>query len=142
MYAKVTKIIEVVLIAIGVLIAIFGMSYGFETGNGLATDILLYCAYALAVFAIAAVIGLGLYFNAKQNPRSLIKLGIGIVAAAVIVGIAYLLAPGTEAMGTTIQATPGELKITDTILNITYFFCGAAVLSIIVGVIVNAVRNK
>ena len=45
-------------------------------------------------------------------------------------------------MGTTIQATPGELKITDTILNITYFFCGAAVLSIIVGVIVNAVRNK
>lgn len=141
MYAKVTKIIEIVLIVVGVALAVFGFAYGFETADGLATDVLFYCAYALAAIAILGVVGLGLYFSIKQNPKVLIKLGVGLVAAAAIIGIAYLLAPGTEAVGTLVQSTPQELKLTDTILNITYFFCGGAVLAIIVGAIVNAVRK-
>lgn len=142
MYAKIIKIVEWVLLAIGVLLAVFGFAYGFVANDGLATDILLYCAYALVAVAILAVICLGLYFTIKQNPKSLIKMGVGLVVAAAIVGVAYLLAPGTEAVGSAVQASAGMLKFTDTILNITYFCCGAAVVAILVGAVVNAVRNK
>lgn len=142
MYAKIIKIVEWVLLAIGVLLAVFGFVYGFVANDGLATDILLYCAYALVAVAILAVICLGLYFTIKQNPKSLIKMGVGLVVAAAIVGVAYLLAPGTEAVGSAVQASAGMLKFTDTILNITYFCCGAAVVAILVGAVVNAVRNK
>ena len=142
MYAKVIKAIEWVLLAIGVVLAVFGYAYGFTKSDGIATDILIYCAYALIVVAILAVIGLGLYFSIKQNPKSLIKLGIGAVVVAAIVGVAYVLAPGTPAVGSSVQTSAGMLKLTDTILNITYFACGAAVVSILVGVVMNAVRNK
>lgn len=142
MYAKIIKIVEWVLLGIGVVLAVFGFAYGFVANDGLATDILLYCAYALVAVAILAVICLGLYFTIKQNPKSLIKMGVGLVVAAAIVGVAYLLAPGTEAVGSAVQASAGMLKFTDTILNITYFCCGAAVVAILVGAVVNAVRNK
>ena len=141
MYAKVIKGIEWALLIIGVVLAVFGYAYGFETADGVATDILIYCAYALVAVAIVAVIGLGLYFSIKQNPKYLIKLGIGLVVVAAIVGIAYVLAPGTPAVGSSVQTSEGMLKLTDTILNITYFACGAAILSIIVGAVVNAVRK-
>lgn len=141
MYAKVIKGIEWVLLIIGVVLAVFGYAYGFETADGVATDILIYCAYALVAVAILAVIGLGLYFSIKQNPKSLIKLGVGLVIVAAIVGIAYVLAPGTPAVGSSVQTSAGMLKLTDTILNITYFACGAAVLAIIIGAVVNAVRK-
>ena len=141
MYAKVIKGIEWALLIIGVVLAVFGYAYGFETADGVATDILIYCAYALIAVAIVAVIGLGLYFSIKQNPKYLIKLGIGLVVVAAIVGIAYVLAPGTPAVGSSVQTSEGMLKLTDTILNITYFACGAAILSIIVGAVVNAVRK-
>ena len=142
MYAKIIKIVEWVLLGIGVVLAVFGFAYGFVANDGLATDILLYCAYALVAVAILAVICLGLYFTIKQNPKSLIKMGVGLVVAAAIVGVAYLLAPGTEAVGSAVQASAGMLKFTDTILNFTYFCCGAAVVAILVGAVVNAVRNK
>ena len=142
MYAKVIKAIEWVLLAIGVVLAVFGYAYGFTESDGIATDILIYCAYALIVVAILAVIGLGLYFSIKQNPKSLIKLGIGAVVVAAIVGVAYVLAPGTPAVGSSVQTSAGMLKLTDTILNITYFACGAAIVSILVGVVMDAVRNK
>lgn len=141
MYAKVIKGIEWALLIIGVVLAVFGYAYGFETADGVATDILIYCAYALVAVAILAVIGLGLYFSIKQNPKSLIKLGVGLIVVAAIVGIAYVLAPGTPAVGSSVQTSAGMLKLTDTILNITYFACGAAVLAIIVGAVVNAVRK-
>lgn len=142
MYAKVIKAIEWILLIIGVVLAVFGYIYGFTEADGVATDILIYCAYALIVVAVLAVLGLGLYFSIKQNPKSLIKIGVGAVVVAAIVGVAYVLAPGTPAVGSSVQISDTMLKMTDTILNITYFSCGAAVLSIIIGAVVNAVRNK
>lgn len=142
MYAKVTTILKWVLIIIGVALAVFGIAYGFTTGDGVATDVLLYCAYALVALAILAVVCLGLYFTIKQNPKGLVKIGIALVAAVAVVGVSYLLAPGTEAQGCSVAVSAGTLKLTDTILNVTYFCCGCAVLAIIVGAIVSASRNK
>ena len=64
------------------------------------------------------------------------------MVVAAIVGVAYVLAPGTPAVGSSVQTSAGMLKMTDTILNITYFECGAAIVSILVGVVMDAVRNK
>ncbi len=142
MYAKVVKIIKWVLILIGVGLTVFGMAYGFTTADGIATDILFYCAYALIGIAVLAVILLGLFFTVKNNPKKLISFAVGLVIAAAVIGIAYVLAPGTELTSSTVQATPGMLKFTDTILNVAYLSCAGAVLAILVGAVVSAVRNK
>ncbi len=142
MYAKITKIVEWVLIIIGVGLAVFGLIYGYTTADGIATDILFYCAYALIAIAVLAVVLLGLYFSVKNNPKKLIRIAVGLVIAAAVVGIAYVLAPGTELVGSTIQTTPGILKFTDTILNVAYLSCAGAVIAILFGAVVSAVRNK
>jgi hypothetical protein len=91
-----------------------------------------------------AVVGLGLYVTAKTNPKGLVKIGIAVVAAAVLFGICYLLASGAPAIGYS-GATPPtatELKMTDTILNLAYLVGGAAILAIIVGEVLMTIRNK
>lgn len=142
MYAKVVKIIEWVLILIGVGLTVFGLAYGFTTADGIATDILFYCAYALIGIAVLAVILLGLFFSIKNNPKQLLRIAVGLVIAAVVIGIAYVLAPGSEIAGSTVQTTPGILKFTDTILNVAYISCAGAVIAILIGAVVSAVRNK
>lgn len=142
MYAKVVKIIEWVLILIGVGLTVFGLAYGFTTADGIATDILFYCAYALIGIAVLAVILLGLFFSIKNNPKQLIRIAVGLVIAAAVIGIAYVLAPGSEIAGSTVQTTPEILKFTDTILNVAYFSCAGAVLAILIGAVVSSVRNK
>ena len=68
---------------------------------------------------------------------------IGIAAAfAVICGIAYALAPASPAIGLLEQPGAGTLKFTDTVLYIVAFAGALAVLAIIFGEIVGAVRNK
>ncbi|MGN1211161.1 MAG: hypothetical protein ACI4TM_05700, partial [Candidatus Cryptobacteroides sp.] len=77
-----------------------------------------------------------------NNPKSLVKLGIGLLCVAAVVGGAYLLASGAPAMGIVgEQPSDSTLKFTDTILNLTYLACGAAIISVIAGVVVKAIRK-
>ena len=76
------------------------------------------------------------------NPKGLVKIGIAVVAAAVLFGICYLLASGAPALNCSKPTTPGELKLTDTILNLAYLVGGAAILSIICGEVLMTIRNK
>ena len=77
-----------------------------------------------------------------NNPKSLLKLFIGLVAIAVVIAGAYLLAPGTPAVGYLGEPVSDmTLKLTDTMLNLTYLLCGGAILSLIVGAIVSATRK-
>ena len=85
---------------------------------------------------------LGIIVGAMTNPKGLVKTGIVVLVAAVIVAGAYFLAPGSEPVGYNgVPETYGWLKLTDTMLNLTYLSCVAAVLSVIVGAIVSAVRK-
>jgi hypothetical protein len=73
-----------------------------------------------------------------------VRIGIGLGAAAVLGLVAYFMASGAPAIGYT-GATPptaSELKLTDTILNLTYILAVAAVVAIIVGEVFSAIRNK
>ena len=141
---KIFKIVMWVLVAISVAILVWGFITGFEANEGRGVEILLWWAYIILALAIAAVVVFGLIISAKNNPKSLVKLGIGLVVIAAVCFIAYLLAPGKMPLQWTNAKLPtaGELKLTDTLLNLTYLTGGLAILSIIFGEIMMAVRAK
>ena len=93
--------------------------------------------------ALFSVIVVGLIVSTVNNPKSLIKLGIILVGVAAVCLIAYLLAKGDPAMAYNgPEVSSGTLKLTDTILNLTYIVGGAAILAIIVGEIRMAIASK
>ena len=143
-FAKIAKILFWALMGISVGLLVWGFIAGFETKDGAMTDVLLYWAYIMLGIAIGFVICLGIYAQAITNPKGLIKLGIVAVGAVVLVGIVYLISPGNPAVGLNSPKlpTPGELKLTDTILNLAYIIGVLAILAIIAGEIVMATRKK
>ena len=146
-YAKIVKISLWVLLILSVVVLLWGTIKGYPAtvaeDNG-TVDPLLYWAYIVLGIALAAVIGVGLYVTATTNPKGLVKIGIAVVAAAVLFGLCYLLASGAPAVGYSGAKLPSatELKMTDTILNLAYLVGGAAILSIIFGEVLMSIRNK
>lgn len=143
MYTKVVKYISWALLIIGALIGILGFIIGFGTNNAVAVDILLYCGYAMAGIAVAAIVLLGIYVSAIVDPKKLLKSALILVAALVIIVVAYLVAPGADPVGYSgLPQSKTVLKMTDTILILTYVFCGATILSVVVGSVISSIRNK
>ena len=140
---KLNKIIKwgmVALIIVSVALLIWGFSKG-HAGN--TVDVLLYWTYAMLGLALFCVIVVGLIVSTINNPKSLIKLGIILVGVAAVCLVAYLLAKGDPAMAYNGPAVTGStLKLTDTVLNLTYITGGAAILAIIVGEIRMAIASK
>ena len=140
---KLNKILKwgmVALIVASVALLIWGFARGF---GGNAVDVLLYWTYAMVGLAVFSWVVIGLIVGTKNNPKSLVKIGIILVGVAIVCFIAYLLAKGDPAMaynGPAVSA--GTLKLTDTILNLTYIAGGAAILAIIVGEIRMAIASK
>ena len=131
------------LIVITVAILVWGFVSGFESNNGQAVDVLFYWAYAMLAIALCAVIIVGVIISAMNSPKSIVKGLIAIVAIAAVCFVVYLISPGAEAHGLVgDQPSPASLKLTDTILNLTYITGALAILSIIVGEVIAAVRNK
>ena len=137
---KIFKWTMVLLLVVSVVILVMGFLGGWKDGN---VDTLLFWAYLMVGLAIAAVVVVGLIIGIANNPKSLVKMGIGLAIFAVICVVAYLVAPGTPAANLTIeQPSASMLKLTDTILYLTYFAGAAAVLAIVVGEIRLAITNK
>ena len=132
----------IVLILISVAILVWGFIKGFVSNDGQAVDLLLYWAYIMIAIAVICCIVIGLIISIKNDPKSLVKIGLILVCAAVLCLVAYLLAPGNFAMGREGMDSALTLKLTDTILNLTYICGGAAILAIIVGEIRMAIVNK
>ena len=143
-YAKIFKLCLLALLVVSVIVLVWGSLKGFEANDGAATNLLLYWAYIVLGIALASVICLGLYITATTNPKGLVKIGIAVVAAAVLFGICYVLASGDPAVGYSGAKLPTatELKMTDTILNMAYIVGAAAILSIICGEVLMTIRNK
>ena len=141
-YDKIIKWVLVALFVIGVALSFLGFVVGFEKSGDAPVDIMLYCAYAYALIAIAAVLLGVVVIGGINNPKSLLKLGIGLAAIAAIVAGAYLLAPGTPAVGYLGEpVSDGTLKLVDTVLNLTYFLFGGALLALVAGWIIGAIRK-
>ena len=134
------------LIIVGLVILVMGTTKGFPGSpaedNG-TVDPLLYWAYAMLGIAIFCVIVVGIVISVVNNPKSLIKLCAGIVAVAAICFVVYSISKGAPALNlTTEQPSQGTLKLTDTVLNLTYLAGGCAILSIVFGELIGAVLNR
>ena len=125
-----------------VVFSFYGFAVGFESNGNAPVDNILYCAYAFAAVAIAAVLFGVLVIGGMNNPKSLLKLLLGVIAIVAVVAVAYVLAPGTPAVGYLGEpVSDGTLKLTDTILNLTYFLFGGALVALVVGWVVGATRK-
>ena len=142
---KFFKILMLVLILVSVGLLVWGSVVGFTTNDGQAVDVLFYWAYVMVGLAVASWVLVGLVLMAKNNPKSLIKVGIVLVVAAALAFVAYLLAPGNPAVGRE-NISPADtlatLKLTDTVLNLTSFAGAAAVVAIIIGEFRLAIINR
>lgn len=143
MYHKISKWTFWLLALISVVIMVWGAAKGFTANDGAAVDVLLRWGYILLFAAIALVIILGIVLGAVNDPKSLRKLGLGILLVAVCAGIAYLTASGAPLVGYMGEQPAAQtLKITDTLLNLVYLLGAGAILSILTGEIVSVIRNK
>jgi uncharacterized membrane protein len=138
-FNRIFKWAMVLLIVVSVVLLVLGFAAGWKEGN---VDTLLTWTYIMVGLALAAVIIVGLIIGAINDPKSLVKLGIGLVCVAAVCFLAYLIAPGAPAMGMLQQPSAATLKLTDTILYLTYFAGIVAVLAIVVGEIRLAITNK
>ena len=141
-YEKILKWILAVLFVVGVVFSFYGFGVGFESNGNAPVDNILYCAYAFAGVTVLAVLFGVVVIGGMNNPKNLLKLLAGLVVIVAVVAVAYVLAPGTPAVGYLGEpVSDGTLKLTDTVLNLTYLLFGAAILSLIVGWIVGATRK-
>ena len=141
-YAKIIKWILAVLFVVGIVFSFYGFLVGFESNGNAPVDNMLYCAYAFALITIAAVVFGVVVIGGINNPKSLLKLLAGLVAIVAVVAVAYVLAPGTPAVGYLGDpVSDNTLKLTDTMLNLTYFLFGGALLALVAGWIIGATRK-
>ena len=141
-YEKIVKWVLAALFAVGVVFSFYGFAVGFESNGNAPVDNMLYCAYAFALTTILAVVFGVVVIGGINNPKSLLKLLLGLVAGGAIVAVAYVLAPGTPAIGYLGNpVSDGTLKLVDTVLNLTYFFFGGALLTLVAGWIIGAIRK-
>lgn len=99
--------------------------------------------YGMIALVLLSIVIIVFIVNSINNPMSLVKLVIGIVVIGVIIGGAYMLAPGTalvEFHGD-VPPTAGDLKLTDTVLYLAYLAFGATILALVTSWIVGAVRK-
>ena len=144
LYAKIFKWVSWALLIVSVGLAVWSFTRFGGSGEGAAVETMLVWAYVMLGIALVAVLCIGLYIAATTDPKSLVRIGVGLAGAVVLGLIAYVLASGAPAIGYT-GATPptaSELKLTDTVLNLTYILGGAAVVAIIVGEVISALRTK
>ena len=141
-YEKIVKWVLAALFAVGVVFSFYGFVVGFETNGNAPVDNMLYCAYAFALTTILAVVFGVVVIGGINNPKSLLKLLLGLVAGGAVIAVAYVLAPGTPAIGYLGEpVSDGTLKLTDTILNLTYLLFGGSIVALIAGWIIGATRK-
>ena len=124
----------------GLLGIVLGILAFFNGGS--AIDLLLRYTYVLFIAAVVIWIGLSIFISGKNNPKNLIKAAGVVVGIAVLVVLAYVLSSGAPAINVKTQPTTPWLKLTDTMLLLTYVLGGAAIVAIIVGAIRDAFNNK
>ena len=98
---------------------------------------------AIPRMVVSEAIITGVVIGGMNDPKSLVKLGIALVAIAAVCFVVYLIAPGTEAKGLLVeQPGKGTLKLTDTVLYLAYLLAIAAAVSIVVGEVRVAITNR
>lgn len=108
--------------------------------GGQPIDVMLYWAYVLIGLALVSWVVIGGILMAKDNPKSLLNVALGVVALVVVCLVAYLIASGSPIPGR--EDVQSDLKLTDTVLNLIYLLGGLAVLAIVVGEVRLSITNR
>ena len=143
---KIFKWGMVVLIAISVAILVWGFAAGWpkigQPANAPVNALLTWAVIMVAIALFCWVI-IGLIKSILNDPKNLVKIGLVLVGAVVLCLVAFLFAKGNPAIGYTGKpVTEGQLKLTDTILNLSYITGAAAIVAIIVGEIRMSTASK
>ena len=154
MTSKFTKILEICLLVLSLVGLVAFFIYNANTGlytvaneaEALATtgmlDVVLFWAYALVIAAIVLVVVLSL-INMAGNKKSLKKTCFLLLIAVVLIGLSYLLASGDPiAVNMEVQPTHATLKMTDTLLNLSYALVVIALLALVWGSVRNLIKNR
>ena len=146
MTSKFTKILEICLLVISLIGLVVFFIYNSNTGLYTVTtgmlDIVLFWAYALVIAAIVLVVVLSI-INMAGNKKSLKRTGFLLLIAVVLIGLSYLLASGDPiAVNMDVQPTHATLKMTDTLLNLSYALVVIALLALVWGSVRNLIKNR
>ena len=134
------KIFKITGWVLGLLGIVFGILAFVNEGSSV--DLLLRYTYFLFFAAVVIWIGLAIFIAGRNNPKDLLKAAGVVVGVAALVVLAYVLSAGAPALNVKTQPTPQWLKLTDTMLLLTYVLGGAAIIAIIVGAVRDAINNK
>lgn len=134
------KIFKITGWVLGLLGIVFGIMAFVNEGSSV--DLLLRYTYFLFFAAVVIWIGLAIFIAGRNNPKNLLKAAGVVVGVAALVVLAYVLSAGAPALNVKTQPTPLWLKLTDTMLLLTYVLGGAAIIAIIVGAVRDAINNK
>lgn len=141
-YSKIFKLVLLVLFIIGAVLSCYGFIVGWDDAGNAPVDIILYCAYGFAAITLAVVLLGVVVLDGINNPMSLVKLLVGLVIVGVIVAGAYFLAPGSAPVGYLGEPVSDlTLKLTDTIMNLTYLLCGGALLALVAGGVMSVLKK-
>lgn len=150
--SKLLKILLIVLLALsGVAVVVFyvqnssGLFALSNKAEAMAStnmlDMLLFWAYFLVFAAILLVVVLSV-INMAGNRKSLKMTGIVVALAIVVVGASYLLASGDPVTANlAVAPTEGELKLTDTLLIMTYILMAGSLVALVWGGIKKLFQN-
>ena len=134
------KIFKITGWVLGLLGIVFGILAFVNEGSSV--DLLLRYTYFLFFAAVVIWIGLAIFIAGRNNPKNLLKAAGVVVGVAALVVLAYVLSAGAPALNVKTQPSPQWLKLTDTMLLLTYVLGGAAIIAIIVGAVRDAINNK
>ena len=91
--------------------------------------------------ALVLVVVLSL-INMAGNRKSIKKTGIVLLIAVVLIGASFLLASGDPiAVNMAVQPTHATLKMTDTLLNLSYALVILALLALVWGSVRNLIHK-
>lgn len=143
---KIFKWVMLALMAISIIIVVAGFLAGLPerpTDPSGTVDLLLYWAEWMIKGTVLLLVVVNVVIMAKNNIKSLVKLGVILGCALVLCLLAYALAAGSQPVAYNGEpVSDGTLKLTDTILIITALAGIAAILAIIGGEITSKIRNK
>ena len=112
-------------------------------GNA-SVNTIIYSAYGM-IAVVFLVLFIAFVYNWSKNPKSLIKFAIVIVAALILLFVAYKIAPNPTAAEVESYGleglTAGDIEMTEVLLYLTYLMFGATIAALITGWIVGATRK-
>lgn len=136
---KGTKLMEYALLVLSLIAFLIVFIASPETTESGALDTYMVWVYILLVACIVLAVGFPLV-KAFTTKGGIKKLLIYLVAAVVIIGGCYVLAPG-DVINVNTQATEGTFKFADAALYITYIFLGGSLVALVWGSVRNALKK-